>query len=244
LQVLEWINELVSQVQPKLMTPPPVLSRVYQELSNGMLGFNQSLKLADVPFPFIFAQILEAMLTIFLVIAPLVVVVITGVDLRHWLTPFATSVVVMSFWSLNEMAKELENPFGDDVNDVPIANGHERFVEALTQVYYASIPEDQQFVWDEEKDKRENPPKPVQSPPPTPSPPPLPPTPLPKPPSKSPADASPAPAALTASAAIEDEEEEALAMALDMLVDRLGGVVHANTCQMRELQRVLEEHDL
>ena len=43
----------------KLMTPPPVLSRVYQELSNGMLGFNQSLKLADVPFPFIFAQILE-----------------------------------------------------------------------------------------------------------------------------------------------------------------------------------------
>merc|ERR1719261_1521935 len=80
LQVLEWINELISHLQPKLMTPPPVLSRVYQELSNGMLGFNQSLKLADVPFPFIFAQILEAMLTMFLIGAPVMVVVITGIN--------------------------------------------------------------------------------------------------------------------------------------------------------------------
>ena len=105
------------------MTPPPVLSRVYQELSNGMLGFNQSLKLADVPFPFIFAQILEAMLVVFLIGAPVMIVVITGMRLDHWITPFASSMVVMGFWSLNEMAKELENPFGDDTNDVPIANG-------------------------------------------------------------------------------------------------------------------------
>merc|ERR550514_230918 len=145
LLVLEWINELVSQTQPDLMTPPPVLSRVYQELSNGMLGFNQSLKLADVPFPFVFAQILQMMLTFFCLVAPLVVSVITGVRLDHWLTPFIATLVVMGFWSLNEMAKELENPFGEDPNDVPIVYGHERFVEALEQLFYSTIPEDQVY---------------------------------------------------------------------------------------------------
>merc|ERR1719316_2486132 len=38
-------------------------SRCYQELSNGMLGYNQSLKISDVPFPFIFAHILQSMLS-------------------------------------------------------------------------------------------------------------------------------------------------------------------------------------
>merc|ERR1719198_1939017 len=104
------------------------------------------------------------MLSIFLIGAPMVVVVITGIGVDHWITPFATSVVVMGFWSLNEMAKELENPFGDDTNDVPIVNGHERFVEALTQLFYAEIPRDQQFV--------PPPPAPPKEPPPPPTPPP------------------------------------------------------------------------
>jgi len=224
--VLEWINEMVSSIQPDLMTPPPVLSRVYQELSNGMLGFNQSLKLADVPFPFIFAQILEACLVIFLIGAPIMVVVVTGTDLNHWITPFATSVVVMGFWSLNEMAKELENPFGDDTNDVPIVNGHERFVEALTQLFYAQIPEDQMFV-DKPEPEETAKPKPEAATPAAPPPPPPPPAPM--------AETKPV------SAGSAREAGAALAASVQVLVDRLDSSVQANTLQLRELHGVLAD---
>ena len=37
--------------------PPPILSRVYQELSNAMLGFNSAMKVATTPFPFPYAQL-------------------------------------------------------------------------------------------------------------------------------------------------------------------------------------------
>merc|ERR1719409_2529813 len=35
-----------------LKIPSPIVSRIFQQMSNGMLGFNQALKVAVVPFPF------------------------------------------------------------------------------------------------------------------------------------------------------------------------------------------------
>ena len=42
-----WITEEVSSLVMKgqLKVPPPIVSRCYQEVSNGMLGFNQAMKI-------------------------------------------------------------------------------------------------------------------------------------------------------------------------------------------------------
>eukprot|EP00971_Amphidinium_carterae_P009955 196514-Amphidinium_carterae.1 len=48
-----------------------------QELSNGMLGFNNSLKIADVPFPFPYAQLLTLALVAFSCFIPVYVSVFT-----------------------------------------------------------------------------------------------------------------------------------------------------------------------
>ena len=37
-------------------------------------------------------------------------------------------------WCLNEVAKELENPFGEDVNDIYLVDFHTNFVDILEDV--------------------------------------------------------------------------------------------------------------
>ncbi|CAE6968541.1 unnamed protein product, partial [Symbiodinium sp. CCMP2456] len=49
--VMYWIIWDLADAMKDIDIAPPIQSRMYQELSNGMLGFNNCLKIADVPFP-------------------------------------------------------------------------------------------------------------------------------------------------------------------------------------------------
>jgi predicted membrane chloride channel (bestrophin family) len=133
--VCAWITEEVTIMHVTgLKIPGPILSRFYQEVSNGMLGFNQALKLIIVTFPFPFAQLLTYFLTIFLIVCPVMIVQMTkGNVLPVVLCFFAT----FSYWSLNLIATELEIPFGDDPNDLPYHDIHNRFVDSLEEQFRA-----------------------------------------------------------------------------------------------------------
>ena len=61
-----------------LNMPPPIVSRIYQELSNGSIGFHQAQKIARVPFPFPYAQLLAIMRLYFILTVPLAVVCFTN----------------------------------------------------------------------------------------------------------------------------------------------------------------------
>lgn len=141
--VLLWLGELVTDLQPYLMVPPPILSRVYQELSNGALGFSQAMKLSDLPFPFVFAQALALAILVLAAISPISMIAITG---DSWMTPVLSIGVVVSFWGLNEIAKELENPFGEDPNDYPLYDAHERFAEHIVELHGSFVPLDRGFT--------------------------------------------------------------------------------------------------
>jgi hypothetical protein len=56
-----WIQELISreyQTNDSTGTiAPPILSRLYQFVSEGMAGYNQARKIASIPFPFAHAQL-------------------------------------------------------------------------------------------------------------------------------------------------------------------------------------------
>merc|ERR1719487_1392190 len=75
-----WIvEELTSAVKRKLVTvPPPIVTRVYNEVSNGMLGFNQALKLDKVQLPFCFSQMTSILTVAWMVTMPLGMVWFTG----------------------------------------------------------------------------------------------------------------------------------------------------------------------
>jgi len=137
--VVMWINQSVTDLVPNISVPAPIVSRVFQEVSNGALGYSQAEKLADIPFPFIFAQVLAVAMIFIATISPAAFSLITG---RTYLTPFFSTVCCLSFWSLNEIAKELENPFGVEANNVPIVDYHERFVHAMAELHGCLLPLD------------------------------------------------------------------------------------------------------
>ncbi|CAK9087868.1 unnamed protein product [Durusdinium trenchii] len=129
--VMYWITWDLASVMKELDTAPPIQTRMYQELSNGMLGFNNCLKIADVPFPLPFAQLLLMSLVAFSLLIPLYVIVFTK---SLVVGPVLCFFLFESLWCMNEVAKELENPFGQDMNDISLPDFHLRFVDTLESV--------------------------------------------------------------------------------------------------------------
>merc|ERR1719359_1707251 len=138
--VLMWMEEAVSraQIQGILLIAPPILGRVYNELGSGLEGFNNAYRIALVPFPFCFSQMIGWCLVIFVVLCPAVSYVFTGGEA---LTSSLTFFSLMGFLGLNRIAIELENPFGCEVNHLPLAELHHAYVEALGEMHVHPMPE-------------------------------------------------------------------------------------------------------
>lgn len=128
-----WIVQgIITEIRAgTLDTPPPIVTRVFQELSNGMLGFNQAHKVAMVPFPFPFAQMVSLLLAMLYVTLPFY---LDNFTKNVFITPVISFLLPMCYSGLNRIAIELEEPFGMDYNDVDIEIRHEDFLWALVDV--------------------------------------------------------------------------------------------------------------
>eukprot|EP00746_Dinoflagellata_sp_MGD_P133389 gnl/MRDRNA2_/MRDRNA2_67079_c0_seq3.p1 gnl/MRDRNA2_/MRDRNA2_67079_c0~~gnl/MRDRNA2_/MRDRNA2_67079_c0_seq3.p1 ORF type:complete len:516 (+),score=77.52 gnl/MRDRNA2_/MRDRNA2_67079_c0_seq3:79-1626(+) len=142
--VLMWMEEAISRAQTQgvLLTAPPILARVYNELGSGLAGFNSAYRISLVPFPFCFAQMIGWCLVVFLFLCPAVAFVFTGGEI---LTSSLTFCCLMGFWGLNRIAMELENPFGCEANHLPMAELHHAFAEAIGEMHENPMPE---YQWE------------------------------------------------------------------------------------------------
>mmetsp|Transcript_35598 Transcript_35598/g.83222 ORF Transcript_35598/g.83222 Transcript_35598/m.83222 type:complete len:480 (-) Transcript_35598:172-1611(-) len=117
--LLHLIQTLITQglEDGTLKIPPPILSRVYQTLSRGFVNLLNAKKIADTRFPFPFAQLISMMLFLNIFLMPFLIVCLTRS--KFW-APIFSFVPIFGFASLNFIGVELENPFGDDANDLPL----------------------------------------------------------------------------------------------------------------------------
>jgi len=113
----QWIQQLIVENIDNgvLHIPPPILSRAFQEIANGMVAFHEAIKISTIPFPFPYAQTCECLLLMHWLVAPVVI--------SHWVSTawwgaLFSFLQVFVYWSLNAIAVELENPFGKDANDI------------------------------------------------------------------------------------------------------------------------------
>merc|ERR1712107_212562 len=116
--VYQWVVALIVKnlENGTLNIPPPILSRVFHELDLGMRDFNIVLQLMTVPIPFPYAQAAVFLLMVYMLITPVAMSFWTD----HGVTAFLFSfLAVMCMMSLELIAEQLENPFGDDHNDLP-----------------------------------------------------------------------------------------------------------------------------
>lgn len=132
--VMYWIVSDFAKISKDIDIAPPIQSRVYQELSNGMLGFNQVQKIADVPFPFPYAQLMLLLLAFYSIFIPIYIVVFTRSSI---VSPILTFLLFEGVWGINASATELENPFGPDVNDITVVDFHNRFVQTIEEIIEA-----------------------------------------------------------------------------------------------------------
>jgi hypothetical protein len=107
---------------------------MYQELSEGMLAFLENEKIADVPFPFPYAQMLNVLVLSWSFFVPVWVACFTQ---SMFAGPIITFMIFQSVWCIQEVARDLENPFGDDANDIPLYDFHKRFCVAMQETHRA-----------------------------------------------------------------------------------------------------------
>ncbi|KAL1528652.1 hypothetical protein AB1Y20_009990 [Prymnesium parvum] len=106
-----------------LWVDPPAVSRIHQQLSDGSLGFYQASKLEDTPLPFPYAQMVSVVLFIFAITYPMLASAkASGYDgmTAHWLAPSLSFIVVLCYFALHEVARELEDPFIHPPNEAPV----------------------------------------------------------------------------------------------------------------------------
>jgi len=118
--VYSWLQvELMERLGAGgLKAPPPITTRIWQSMTRGMQGFNDAMAIKDTPFPFPFAQNIALLLWVFGLTCGYIMCMF--VSSEFWVM-LLTFMAVFGFNSLNEVAKELENPFGDDDNDLELA---------------------------------------------------------------------------------------------------------------------------
>jgi len=135
--VLRHLNE--RRLAGGLWADAPVLSRVFQVLSDGNLGFRQARKIEDVPFPWPYAQMVAFLLLTFSVTFPLMVAsqmaqlpehsLAVGLErpaqslfergIVEWTPPLLTFLTIMGYSGLYSTASVLEDPFVHPPNDLP-----------------------------------------------------------------------------------------------------------------------------
>eukprot|EP00929_Paragymnodinium_shiwhaense_P115911 TRINITY_DN8507_c0_g3_i2.p1 TRINITY_DN8507_c0_g3~~TRINITY_DN8507_c0_g3_i2.p1 ORF type:complete len:497 (-),score=47.25 TRINITY_DN8507_c0_g3_i2:368-1858(-) len=148
--VLNWVQRLIVENHHNgiLSVPPPVLSRTFQELGNGIRELQGVRRIQTCPFPFPYAQAISLFLIINWVLLPMV---------AGFFIPQALSAAGMSFCTLfalagiNYIAVELEMPFGTDPNDLPLHELQDDFNACMRMLMHPRTRKRPTFTFDEEQ---------------------------------------------------------------------------------------------
>jgi len=134
---LQWIQQLIVDANGKetIKVAPPILSRVYNQLGNGIVKVTAARKIARYPPPFPLTQMISIMLFFHCFMTALLCASAVKNVIWAWALTF---VVIMSYMSINYIATELEMPYGTDANDLPLIDMQREFNESLKQLMHPS----------------------------------------------------------------------------------------------------------
>jgi len=128
--LVQWIQQMIlHNIETGVIpTPPPIVSRVFQDLSTGIVTLNNVRKISETPFPFPYAQALSTVIVMHAAITPFVFAVWT--ENMYWAALF-TFTAVFLFSCINFIAAEIEQPFGSDENDIDLKELQSKFNNIL-----------------------------------------------------------------------------------------------------------------
>mmetsp|Transcript_65256 Transcript_65256/g.169542 ORF Transcript_65256/g.169542 Transcript_65256/m.169542 type:complete len:607 (+) Transcript_65256:98-1918(+) len=133
--LLHLIQSVITSANEKglLAVPPPILSRVYQTCSRGYVNLLNTKKITDTKFPFPYAQLICLLLYLHTLLTPML---LSSILSNPIMCPMVTFMVLFGIHALNFIAIELENPFGEDDNDLPLAHFQEEMNSCLLMLLH------------------------------------------------------------------------------------------------------------
>ncbi|CAK0842228.1 unnamed protein product [Prorocentrum cordatum] len=102
---------------------PPVFARALNEMHVGCLKYDDAHNLRFLLFPFPYAQVTVWMMFIHMMATPFMAANVCLGRIQAFCICFLLTFV---FWALHEVSVELENPFGNDANDLDM-QGYQDF---------------------------------------------------------------------------------------------------------------------
>mgnify|MGYP006140333565 CR=1 FL=1 len=134
----------------------PVLSRAYQLISDGMLGFRQARKIEDIPVPFQYSQAISAFLGTFAIVFPVLLSkYANGEATTLWVAPTIAFITCTAYFTLHKVARSLEDPFVHPPNDLPAQAMQSAFNQRLMSSMDAlRVPADAELVVGEMQQER------------------------------------------------------------------------------------------
>jgi len=144
--IIQWIQRstVLGMTHGVLPVAPPVMSRVFQEMSRGIVNLQNARKIADFPFPFPYAQTSIVMLIIHWFMCP----VLATTLLNRNLAAITCFVVVFFMWCLNFIALQLEAPFGIEDNDLPMDQMQDDWNKSVASLLKSSAQTPPKFRFD------------------------------------------------------------------------------------------------
>jgi len=121
---------------------PPIISRIFQFLGDGMIYYNHARKIMFIPFPFGHAQLSIFYVYFMKIVIPYLMHEWTNDRLIGALLTFLT---VLCIEGINEVARDLENPFRNFPNELPLVNIMAQFNEGLITMFAGYHPDS---FWD------------------------------------------------------------------------------------------------
>jgi len=112
-QVLIWVGREVVKMRP-FMIHPDVLIWMEESIQGLMEGWMGMHKLATTPMPFPFIQMLLTLMYVWMYTLPFPIASSFG-----WASPPVAILLGLALFGLNAIGAELEDPMGEETNDLP-----------------------------------------------------------------------------------------------------------------------------
>eukprot|EP00928_Gymnodinium_smaydae_P031548 TRINITY_DN23123_c0_g1_i1.p1 TRINITY_DN23123_c0_g1~~TRINITY_DN23123_c0_g1_i1.p1 ORF type:complete len:529 (-),score=69.21 TRINITY_DN23123_c0_g1_i1:223-1809(-) len=131
--ILQWVQRSIVDANRDgaIDVAPPILSRVFQELSRGIVNLNSCRKIKEIPFPFPYAQTITYMLTVHWLVTPVIASQFMHSAIGAAVACFFT---VCAYWAPMYIGMEIDQPFGADANDLPVKVLQADFNRSLLQL--------------------------------------------------------------------------------------------------------------
>lgn len=134
----QWLTEglILADWEGLLTLPQTLAAQAHTRIAEGLQAYDEAYTLAAIPYPFPIAQVTNMLMLFLAMMMPIMIEKFT----QAWiLTPLMSFMMTLAFWSLNKVALELEKPFGDGVNDLPMKELCDIYLDRMMDVAKTSF---------------------------------------------------------------------------------------------------------